>query len=168
MTLQWNWSSPGMRSGGWRKPLTLYWLRASMSWLMGRITTSPCCCTLMRHLWSWNSWLRTPSSVFLIKRPSRESQHSPTPSKLPRGTVCLLHCTALHDPASAGCRLEEASKHKVWLGSNSICVCLKLSGVAGRSYMIITVPGILKSTYHHCLLGPFWRHIPAFDSRLTC
>lgn len=103
---QWNWSSPGMRSGDWRKPPTLFWLRASTFWLTERIITSPCCCTLMKHSWSWNSWQTTPSSVFSIKRPFRGSQHSPTPCKLLRGTACLLHCTALHDPVSTGCLVE--------------------------------------------------------------
>lgn len=100
--LQWNWSSPGMKSGSWRKPPMYFWLRASMSWLMARITTSPCCCTLARPLSSWNSWLRIPSSAFSTKSPSRESRRSPTPCKSPRGTVRLPCCTALRDPVSQG------------------------------------------------------------------
>lgn len=91
--LQWNWSSLGSRFGSLRKPPMCFWLRASMCWLMVKITTSPCCCTSRRPLSSWNSWLLTPSSVSLIRSPSRESQRSQTPCKLPRGSVSLWACS---------------------------------------------------------------------------
>lgn len=102
-----------------------------MSWLTGRITTSPCCCTLTRPLSSWSSWPTTPSSAFLIKRPSRESRRSPTPCKSPRGTVCLLHCTAFHDPVSAGCQLEVPEETHS-LTADTQCLCLFWPAWCGR------------------------------------